>query len=388
MNKIYKLSKKLLCKNLGLIFLCVFSCTNALAMRLTLDLSGFRGPKLPDIDYAQFDLSQASRLELNKYLSVLNNGSAQEQYELGIYYIQKYKTKKHAQRALTLFEAAAEQYHEKAQEQLVICHQLGIGTEVNIEKSQDLLELIKLRKAVNENNAEAQYKLGCYYAQGIGGVKENLETAMKLLQLSADQGFAAAQSELGCFYLNGTGGMLKNQEEAVRLFQLAADQDNAKGKTNLGICYQEGLYLPTNHEAAFNLYKEAAEQKFSPAQYKLGYCYRYGIGTRENPQLAVKFYQLAADQDDDNAQYELGDCYEMGYFVLKSAQKALYFYQLAANNGHATAQYIIGTYLEQGIIVPQDYNLALYCYKLAADQGHLNAQVKLLQFKNKLKSKK
>lgn len=381
MNKIYKLSRKLLCKNLWLMFLYLFSCTDTLAMVLTFDPSGFLGSKSPNINYAQFDLSQKSRIDLNKYLTALNYGSAQEQYELGLSYLQQDRTKQYDQRAFNLFEIAAEKYHEQAHKQLIVCYEKGIGIEKNTEKAQNLFKLTQIIKAVNENNAEAQYKLGCYYEQDTDNVEKNLEKAVKLLQLSANQGFAAAQSKLGWFYLHGIGGVLKNQTEAVRLFQLAASQNDAEGKTNLGICFQEGFYVSIDYEAAFNLYKEAAEQNFSHAQYRLGYCYRYRIGTEENPQLAIESYQLAADQDDADAQYELGDCYTTGYFVLKDAKKAFYAYQLAANNGHATAQYIMGNYLEHGIVVQQDYKLALYCYKLAASQGHLNAQVKLLQFK-------
>jgi TPR repeat protein len=56
--------------------------------------------------------------------------------------------------------------------------------------------------------------------------------AIELWEQAANQGFANAQFNLGCFYANGTG-VSKNKEKAFELYQQAANQGHAKAQKKL-----------------------------------------------------------------------------------------------------------------------------------------------------------
>lgn len=80
----------------------------------------------------------------------------------------------------------------------------------------------------------------------------NLEEALRLYTLAAEQGNADAQTSLGdCYGVSDTESCSANnipdcildakgvgqEAEAVRWYRLAADQGHAEGQWNLGECY-------------------------------------------------------------------------------------------------------------------------------------------------------
>ena len=59
---------------------------------------------------------------------------------------------------------------------------------------------------------------------------------MKWYRKAAEQNDAMAQYNLGCCYANGQG-VAKDEVEAVKWYRKAAEQNNAMAQYNLGICY-------------------------------------------------------------------------------------------------------------------------------------------------------
>jgi len=55
-------------------------------------------------------------------------------------------------------------------------------------------------------------------------------------------------------YVNGT------EAEAVRLYQLSAEQGNADAQFNLAVCYDNGTGVQRDEAEAARLYKLSAEQ--------------------------------------------------------------------------------------------------------------------------------
>jgi len=71
--------------------------------------------------------------------------------------------------------------------------------------------------------------LGWCYQNG-DGVPKDLNEAIRLYQLSVNQGNSFAQNNLGMFKKN----------EAIKLFQLSVNQGNSTAQYNLGMCYENG----------------------------------------------------------------------------------------------------------------------------------------------------
>ncbi|MDR3109877.1 MAG: sel1 repeat family protein [Planctomycetaceae bacterium] len=94
-------------------------------------------------------------------------------------------------------------------------------------KFDDDTSLVVLKKAANEGDAEAQWRLGRCYANG-AGVSRSMSTAAKWFRKSAAQGNDEAQWRLGVCYFNGNG-VTKDEDTALLWFQKSAKQGNARG---------------------------------------------------------------------------------------------------------------------------------------------------------------
>ena len=69
----------------------------------------------------------------------------------------------------------------------------------------------KYQKAADRGDANAQFHLGLYYANG-QGVEKNLTEAAKWYRKAAEQGYAKAQCNLGLCYANGQGDSVIGRE--------------------------------------------------------------------------------------------------------------------------------------------------------------------------------
>lgn len=129
----------------------------------------------------------------------------------------------------------------------------------------------RIEKLFEQNNADAQYKLGIRYYTG-DGVEKNHSESVKWFRKAAEQGHAEAQSVLGGYYYNGEG-VEKNLAEAIEWYKKAAEQGNAEAQYNLGVCYEKGEGVDKNLAEAAKWYRKVAEQGDANAQRNLGLYY-------------------------------------------------------------------------------------------------------------------
>lgn len=87
-------------------------------------------------------------------------------------------------------------------------------------------------------NAEAQFRLGWVFENGLGTAK-NPTVAADWYAQAAAQGHASAQFNLGLMYTDGRG-VRRDDITAANYFRMAARQGHAKAAYNLGIFYQRG----------------------------------------------------------------------------------------------------------------------------------------------------
>ena len=203
-------------------------------------------------------------------------------------------------------------------------------------------ETLQLYKLANEqNDANAQVRLGVMYANGTGGLVKDDAEAVRLYKLAAAQNNSNGQSLLGLMYENGRGGLAKDDVEAVRLYKLAAAQNNSNGQNYLGFMYANGRGGLTKDDVeAVRLYKLAAAQNNANAQARLGLMYANGTGglTKDDVE-AVRLYKLAVLQNNSTGQNNLGWMYENGRGGLaQDDYEAVRLYKLAAAQSNNTAQ--------------------------------------------------
>lgn len=117
-----------------------------------------------------------------------------------------------------------------------------------------------LEEAVDLGYAEAQNELAFLYCTG-NGLSQNIDEAIRLYNLSAENGYERAFYNLGCYYFD-----LKDYENAVGNFMAAIEKDVPEAYNNLAVCYEYGLGIEKDQDEALNLFKKSYELGFVNAK--------------------------------------------------------------------------------------------------------------------------
>ncbi len=236
-----------------------------------------------------------------KLLKLAEDGNAHAQYDIGRFcYTGTEVFKKDPKRAKALFVAASEQGHIPSMAALGDCY-ADEGDKAEAEHCY--------RVAAEKGDPHGQYGIAL-----LGSGSESL----RLLTLSAEQGYIDAQVELANRYADDTGET-QNKSEAVRWYREAAEQGDAEAQRKLADCYIDAWVVPEKKgeatesyrkRQAARLYRKAAEQGDCEAQKRLARCYADGCGVVQNEVQAAKWYRRAGDNE---AYEELGSLFaEMG----------------------------------------------------------------------------
>lgn len=154
----------------------------------------------------------------------------------------------------------------------------------------------ELAKLANKGDQYAQYYLGNKYAQG-ADVPQDISTAKRFWQQSADQGNANALYNIGMIYFTGQGEP-KSFDTALNYFQRSAQAGNTRAALNAASMLEAGQGTMVNIPAAAQMYQIAAPTQ-PHAAYRLGLLY-----TQDTPdfpadyQQAFQLFQQAATSGD------------------------------------------------------------------------------------------
>lgn len=183
--------------------------------------------------------------------------------------------------------------------------------------------------AAEKRNANAQYRLGITYEQGVG-VPSDDAIAARLYEMAAKQHFAAAENALGQLYEIGRG-VPKNLASAFMYYSLSARHGNVLGKYNLGRAYALGFATGTQqiHAALIPMRRTTPMPPFSPTS---GGDELHHLN-REDPSRACQIWEDPATKGLPLAEKALADCYRDGIGFQRDLKKAQRWYTAAA---HAT----------------------------------------------------
>lgn len=196
--------------------------------------------------------------------------------------------------AAALFKTASTQGYAKAQYNLGICYERGIGVKKDPVEAANCYH-----KAATQGHAMAQYNLAIMLLsrQDVDRTAE----AMDLLTKAAYGGIREAQTYVGEHYLEKF-----QYEKAVPLFQQAAKQNDAQAEYYLGMCYENGWGVERDLSTALSHYSEASSEGHVIATHCLGMFYERGLGGMPvNKSFAQELYQIAADAGDVTAKFDL-----------------------------------------------------------------------------------
>lgn len=170
-------------------------------------------------------------------------------------------------------------------------YSLGLFYKKGLVVPQDYKEAIKwFRRAADQGDANAQEELGFIYNKGLG-VPQNITESINWYSKAAAQGHRVAQFNLGSLYhIQG------DYKEAIKWYRKAADQGDANAQNNMGDMYRQGNGVPQDYQEAKKWYRKAAEQGNDAGQFNLGLMFYLGLGGVKDYVQAYKLFNFAASQ--------------------------------------------------------------------------------------------
>ena len=120
-------------------------------------------------------------------------------------------------------------------------------------------------------------------AQKVAEIQKAAE-AVKWFHKAVEQGDAEAQYKLAVCYGKGEG-VAKDAAEAAKWYLKAAEKGHAQAQNALGACYQQGDGVPRDAEDAVKWYRKAADQGFVEAQCVLACATTIKAGRRRQLKL-------------------------------------------------------------------------------------------------------
>eukprot|EP00456_Euglypha_rotunda_P047718 TRINITY_DN38153_c0_g1_i2.p1 TRINITY_DN38153_c0_g1~~TRINITY_DN38153_c0_g1_i2.p1 ORF type:complete len:205 (-),score=33.90 TRINITY_DN38153_c0_g1_i2:22-636(-) len=196
--------------------------------------------------------------------------------------------------------------------------------------------------AADEGLAEAQYRIGYYYA-GFAHFEKDNKKAFEFFKKAADQGYIEAEYTVAHLYEKGVG-VSQDYKQASNYYARAALKYHLESQVCLSRLFREGKGIP-------NVLTQAIEQrgltiKATAAELvRLGWAYQEGKReplTFKDYMTAKSFYELAisAGKSDPEAagqaHYLLGKLYESEKIPSKVKDKHLEHYKKAQDLGFKT----------------------------------------------------
>lgn len=300
-----------------------------------------------------------------------------------------------------------------------------LGERENMEANKYTMVEQLIDKA-NAGDAKAALALGCGYEYGGGCYEKNISKALEWYRKAADQGNVSAQYKLGYIYYCGEI-VEKDYSQAMYWFLKAAAQGNSEAKGWIAFMYRLGegvtvdykkaeaiyqeaiatcqvdsqkynlmndlgdLYATSlkDYSKAFHLFEQVAEQGIYEAKHKLAMMYRLGEGVAVDYNKAEQLYQEAIaicqseaqeakrtfqDEIDtsiyDTQKYELmNELGEMFAIDLKDYDKAFPLFKEAAEYGMLPAKFNLALCYVYGQGTAQDKEKALNLFRQTAAAG-------------------
>ena len=145
------------------------------------------------------------------------------------------------------------------------------------------------RKAVEDNDADAMYRLGLLIYTGRLGHRPTRE-GVELLETAAKRGNKEARAYTDT-YINDPNS---KRYSKIAEYKSRAGMGDVSAQFQLGNIYERGIDVPVDCISAAIWYRMAADNGHSISMYRLGMMYREGRGVPQDDDEAQKVLQRAA----------------------------------------------------------------------------------------------
>lgn len=232
------------------------------------------------------------------------------------------------ERALQLWQAAADLGNTQALCALGNCYLQGLGVEADPQKAIELF---------SKAQGEGAMCLGEMYLKG-KEVDQNYELAKQYYEQALKENMHAACRYLGHLYENGLG-VKQDRKKAASLYQQGYEHDDANSGMALADLYFEGIEPgKPDYTKAREIYNNFIFTKNPEILSRLGWMLMFGKGGEEKPQVGLKLIAMAADLDHPFALYNLGLSLCRGKIIPQNIEKGVVILTRAAQLGFQPAK--------------------------------------------------
>ena len=274
------------------------------------------------------------------FRQAVDDGNPFAAYSLGGQHLRGQDVEQSDTEAYSLYYMAAT--HEKqpnayAQYQLGKMCRDGIGTEVDLERSQlwyakAYAGFVAMEEACADD--KLYYRLGSMNMTGTG-TEVDLEKARYYFEKAAELGNADVLYGIGKLYLNPEFSGY-DPAKAVEYLEESAAKGNAFAKYQLGKLLCQGELVPKEIARGLPLLEELAEHGVTFASYIAGKVYLKEEGWQDIKK-AILYFRQAAEDGNSFAEYQLGRIYCFGNGVRADREKGLEYLKEAASHGNEYA---------------------------------------------------
>lgn len=345
-----------------------------------------------------FDDPEVARQAVEAITPAAEQGNAQAQYWLGIYYYTFYSEEPSG--FLCWMEKAAEANNMKAIKFLADYYRF-ICDDMEPEQRKPLgqkwlyrmIDVLK-RKADKGVVSAVKSLMNIYVYDRPGDMTEKegrdaalmwYERLIDILRTKAENGTAKDKKNLAdtLYYELGVPEEIVSYlpdrtDEATRLYEeISTEKKDGASYVDLAQTYSsEG-----NEEKAFECYVKAAEMGYPDAYYNVAAAYLDGKGVERDFDKAFEWFQKAADSGDAYAKLKLAECYKRGAGCERDYAAAMALYQqVAGGNSNRryscvdVAEYELGNMYLKGLGVEVDLHKAYDYFKRAASHDNRAAE--------------
>lgn len=345
-----------------------------------------------------FDGPEHARSAVEAITPIAEQGNAQAQYMLGMYYYTYYCEE--PSRFLPWMERAAEAGNMKAIKFLAdyyrfICDDLEPEQRKPLGQKWLYRMIDVLTQKADKGVVSAAKSLMNLYVHDRPDdmtKKDGLEAAITwherlidILRTKAEHGTAKDKKNLAdtLYYELGVpveivSYLPDHMDEATRLYEeISKEKEDGASCMDLAQTYRsEG-----NEEKAFECYMKAAEMGYTDAYYNVANAYLNGEGVERDFDKAFEWYQKASDSGDTYAKLKLAECYKRGAGCERDYAVAMALYQQVAGGKSSkrdsfvdVAEYELGNMYLKGLGVEVDLHKAYDYFKLAASHDNRAAE--------------
>ncbi len=345
-----------------------------------------------------FDDPEVARLAIEAITPAAEQGNAQAQYMLGLYYYTFYC--EDSSLFLCWMTNAAEGGNQKAIKFLADYYRF-ICDDINLEQRKSLgrkwlYRMIDiLKKNADKGSLSAAKSLMNLYVhdrpddmtekEGRDAAVASYERLIGILRAKAEKGTVKDKKNLAdtlytdCDVPDEIVSYLPNRtDEATRLYEeISTEKKNGASCVDLARIYSsEG-----NEEKAFECYMKAAELGYTDAFYNVANAYLNGDGVERDFEKAFEWFQKAVGSGDTSAKLKLAECYKRGAGCDRNYAAAMALYQQVAGSKSLkrysfvdVAEYEIGNMYLRGLGVEVDLRKAYDYFKRAAAHDNRAAE--------------